>query len=389
LPWGRPLKSTRARSTIEGIADERDIELVLVTGAGASRNLGVREPLPLMSDWSTYLVRKLASGPMHYLAMTGLDPTLDGMEFERRLGAFLAGRLAFTQARALIEASAGLQFQNTTLNNPQLLEDYHRTVDAHLTSIVTLIQESLYELFARPEFDLELAAKSYGDLLQQLGINRSTTNWVYATTNYDPIAEMALERLGYEMDWGEKQQAIGGSAVRVAGLIDALARARPLLHLHGRVGWFRRADSAGNIETYATATQDYQPTYGTPIIMLPDPNKLYDADDVVNAIWQQFTIALQRAKRVLVLGHSLNDATLVTALAENVAPTARIAVTVLGNPSPGYTDDPIDPSDPTIRLVEANLSGARIVPIRFGDREAAQGTGLEQWTERLAAAGQL
>src|SRR5262249_16986908 len=78
----------------------------------------------------------------------------------------------------------------------------------------------------------------------------------------------------------------GERAVRVAGLIDSLARARPLLHLHGRVGWFRRLDPDGTAETYATAAQSYQPSYGTPIVMLPNPNKLYDEDDVVNVLWR-------------------------------------------------------------------------------------------------------
>jgi len=93
-----------------------------------------------------------------------------------------------------------------------LLDQYHDTVESHLTKIIGVIHESLYELFARPQFDLDKATASYGDLLQKLGISRGTTHWVYATTNYDPVAELTLERLGYEMDWGEKQQAIGGSA---------------------------------------------------------------------------------------------------------------------------------------------------------------------------------
>lgn len=41
---------------------ERDIGVVLVTGAGASRAFGVNgKPMPLMGDWSDDLVRKLAS----------------------------------------------------------------------------------------------------------------------------------------------------------------------------------------------------------------------------------------------------------------------------------------------------------------------------------------
>jgi hypothetical protein len=38
----------------------------------------------------------------------------------------------------------------------------------------------------------------------------------------------------------------------------------------------RRLDEAGIVETYATPAPGYDPGYGTPIVMLPNPNKLYD-----------------------------------------------------------------------------------------------------------------
>ena len=42
--------------------------------------------------------------------------------------------------------------------------------------------------------------------------------------------------------------------------------------------------------------------------MLPDPDKEYDKDNIINTLWDQFAQALRRAKRVFVLGHSLNNA---------------------------------------------------------------------------------
>jgi len=43
---------------------ERDIDLVLVTGAGASHEFGVSGTrVPLMGDWSNALVNKIAGPP--------------------------------------------------------------------------------------------------------------------------------------------------------------------------------------------------------------------------------------------------------------------------------------------------------------------------------------
>lgn len=78
--------------------------------------------------------------------------------------------------------------------------------------------------------------------------------------------------------------------------------------------------------------------------MLPDPDKVYDQDDIIIALWQQFGEALARAKRVFVLGHSLNDRYLLRALLQNVQPLDRIAVTVLADPAdPERPDPPPDP----------------------------------------------
>lgn len=46
---------------------ERDIDLVLVTGAGASREFGVNHTrIPLMGEWSDALVEKIRSRSADY-----------------------------------------------------------------------------------------------------------------------------------------------------------------------------------------------------------------------------------------------------------------------------------------------------------------------------------
>lgn len=57
-----------------GIAPgHRGIDMVLVTGAGASKTFGMNGvPMPLMGDWSDHLVRKL-SERMGYKDATGAN----------------------------------------------------------------------------------------------------------------------------------------------------------------------------------------------------------------------------------------------------------------------------------------------------------------------------
>jgi hypothetical protein len=90
---------------------------------------------------------------------------------------------------------------------------------------------------------------------------------------------------------------------------------------------------------------------------------VYDQDDVINSLWQQFAEALARAKRVLVLGHSLNDSFLLRALIQNVQPFGRIAVTVLEDEQD--QDQPHHSAGPVLAKISQNLVNAAIVPMRF------------------------
>jgi hypothetical protein len=59
---------------VSGNERERDLDLVMVTGAGASRGFGANgSNLPLMGDWSDTLVRPLLSKHGSYLNATGLE----------------------------------------------------------------------------------------------------------------------------------------------------------------------------------------------------------------------------------------------------------------------------------------------------------------------------
>ena len=91
-------------------------------------------------------------------------------------------------------------------------------------------------------------------------------------------------------------------------------------------------------------TPTYQPGHGVPVVVLPDPSKTYDSDDIISALWKELILALQRAKMVLVLGHSLGDDALITALRDYVTPPLKLAV--------GIWAEANNDSNPTVNRVE-------------------------------------
>jgi hypothetical protein len=364
----------------------RDIDLVMVTGAGASREFGVNGvKLPLMGDWSDFLVRKLGAVGQ-YRQATGLRREMPGEAFEAQLGKFLKQVEAFRRVKDLLVPS--VQFQDfgpaTQMMGAQgVLDQWYSQAVGHFDQIIELVRESLYELFADASTDLDAAASAYGGLLHSLGIGPQES-LVYATTNYDTIAEQAIRRNGGLPDWGQPP-TLGNEAelpLAVPGLLKGLGRYVPVLHLHGRVGWYRRDG-----RVYATNITRHQQGFGIPLVMLPDPDKVYDQDDVINSLWQQFAEALSRAKRVLVLGHSLNDSFLLRALIQHVQPFERIAVTVLEDErNQGH---PLDPADPVFAKVSQNLVNAAIILMRFGSSPDAEIIGLRKWQDGLAENGLL
>lgn len=365
----------------------RDIDLVMVTGAGASREFGVNGvKLPLMGDWSDALVSKLGAAGQ-YLQATGLRREMPGEAFEAQLGKFLKQVEAFRQVKDLLVPS--VQFQDfgpatQMMSATGVLDQWYSQAVGHFDRIIEMIRESLYELFADPSADLDAAASAYGGLFQSLGIGPGES-LVYATTNYDSIGEHAILRNGGLPDWGQPPTLGNEAELRLAvpGLLNGLGRYVPVLHLHGRVGWYRHGDG----RVYATTVTRHQEGFGIPIVMLPDPDKVYDQDDVINSLWQQFAEALARAKRVLVLGHSLNDSFLLRALIQNVQPFDRIAVTVLQDEQD--QDQPHQSAGPVLAKISQNLVNAAIVPMRFGSSPDAGIKGLRKWQEGLADDGLL
>lgn len=365
------------------MAEERDIDLVLITGAGASTKFGPgpqrrmdRPDLPMMAEWCSQLVQKVGRSAGQSLELTGLSPDMGGEQFERTLGDFLRRVDAFKQTGPLVEPSANLSSVPAEVKLVGVLANWHSVTLGALAEITQKIHESLFEEFSSEQVNSDASTRAYGQLLSALGVDQRS-RLVYATTNYDPLGEMALKGLGRRPDDGQLAR-IGGSrsdeALDVSDLLDGLPRYTPVLHLHGRVGWYRRE----NGYIYATDTSKHDSGFGTPIIMLPDPNKVYDGDDVISTLWQTFVTALDRAKRVFVLGHSLNDAALVEALHQHVDPADRIGVALLADELGQFDDS----AGQLGEKVKKELPQAGLIPVRFGPEPVVGEQQLGQWLER-------
>jgi hypothetical protein len=362
---------------------DKDIGLVLVAGAGATRDFGLQgTKVPMMTEWSNALVEKISAASRSYVTATGLAKDLDGPEFEKRLGQFLRQVPAFAQISSILKPSLSFQATDPSIVE-QPLSQWHAQTALHLSKITDLIHESLYEHFSVECIDVTAAARSYARLLHDLRMG-TADSLVYATTNYDPVGEYAIERLGALPDWGAPRQVHenGSAPLRVDRIIDGLPRYVPVLHLHGRVGWHRRQDD-GAYQSAEIAR--HERGLGVPIITLPDTCQAANTEPVIGALWDQFERALRRARRVFVLGHSLNDRALVDSLRRNISPPHRLAVGILGREDDAGEVDPSAAS--TMNTVRDFLPGACMITVRFGPDPVISAQGVRTWVDRIEEAG--
>jgi hypothetical protein len=276
---------------------------VLVTGAGASRELGFdNKPLPLMRDWSTELVHRLSAIVPEAPQAVRLAGELDGIEFETRLGEFLAWQRSLPLARTIL--NLGIEEGRDTD-----IRHWFDVSEQRAQVVTDGIHETLFDLFGQGRIANVAARDAYGALLDALP--GAADRLVVATTNYDVAAEWALSELDLRPFWGQDQQIIGSSYLRPEGMCRRRDVGNvPVLHLHGCVGWYREEN---RIRIDPSASR-YSRDLGQPAVLLPDPNKDPTADPTTSALWTEFEEALRRADRILVVGHSLHDPALVNAL---------------------------------------------------------------------------
>ena len=196
---------------------------------------------------------------------------------------------------------------------------------------------------------------------------------------------LSVDRLGWRVDVGEQPDyggpgIAGATTVDVEGLLGAIPRYAPVLHLHGAVGWYR--SQHGQVVLAGGTKFDHN--FGVPLVMLPDPSKDYEAEPVIQSVWRQFLEALRRAKKVLVLGHSLNDTALLNALRTEITPGERLAVTVLGSKDhPGKVDES---AEDMLTVFREHLPEAKVIALRFEEQLQVPGEQINAWYGSLEGA---
>lgn len=354
-----------------------DIELVLITGAGASREFGTnRQKLPLMPDWSDLVVKRLVQTGAPFWELTELRERLDGPSFERALGRFLRHAEAFAALEELVPAMAQVSIPGSS--PPAQFEQWYQSMKAQLDRITNAVEETLVEQFNYGRVSSILAAQGFRELFGRLQVTQDAP-LVWVTTNYDPVAELALYEMGRRPECGEPQQlpGVAQKPLDVVGILGGLPRQTPVLHLHGKVGWYR--DPRDGTAMYRAQVTTHDRQFGVPIVMLPDPEK-DPSDDVLALMWSQFEVALRRAKRVLVLGHSLSDRLLVTALHDHVRPD-RLGIVLYGDGRGG-----VDPSAAELHTrAGKEFPGVPLMAVRFGEDIGDDGNVLNEFASRTAA----
>jgi hypothetical protein len=313
--------------------------VLLITGAGASRNLGHEGTLmPLMGDWSDALCTSLDAEESGLAGACHLASGLDGPEFERSLGLLLR----WQQVRDLEERFQGLGGQSPGEQIPGVIRA-RKSSTSRLEAVMRAINVTLYEQFGQHRIDDVRAEVAYGALLKELG----NPEIILATTNYDRASESALSAVGHEVDAGFRSSPQRTPKLEPAGLIAERGNKTPVIHLHGAVGWYERDGSV--IEHHPD--QPFNPTLGIPVVLYPDPEKDPTSDALVSELWAEFHAAIDLAEAVLVIGHSLHDPPLVRAL-RRTARSKPVVISYLGVDGAKY--------------IKGKVPGARPVEIDFG-----------------------
>jgi hypothetical protein len=289
--------------------------ILLVTGAGASRNLGAKGQLPLMSGWARILAtaidKKFGAKAAQSIGLG--DDDISGPKFEEALGTFLAWTRAHYLNRTFTKFGA-----QDFVGVPVYVTNWHDLNEQRAVQVMATLHETLYDSFGSSAVSVDSARTAYHQLIQALG--GKSNRYIVATTNYDVSVDIALHELGFSVNDGFPPSGLLRPRFDPKGL-GRWERLGPddvsILHLHGAVGWYRKRDNS--IARYAT-DDPYNNTLGTPVILPPDRDKDPLGDAMVSDLWQEFRAAAEGATHIAVLGHSMGDTPLVLVLSQSSAP---------------------------------------------------------------------
>ena len=228
--------------------------------------------MPLMSDWAASLAMALDAEIDGLAKCLGLDEPIEGDEFESRLGAFLAFQ---STALPLVGRFRGLGLAPITVTTRSGVDEWADRARQVAGQAVETIRGNLYQNFGSKRFDAGLAHDAYEGLRGRIVEPDGSTFLAFATTNYDHCIETALRTMGLTvLDGLRAAREYATPTLDPLRLADEWLQTNsraPVLHLHGAVGRYQRGD--GHIIAPTYPDLPYNETFGSPALLLPDPEK--------------------------------------------------------------------------------------------------------------------
>jgi hypothetical protein len=292
-----------------------------------------------MSDWSNALCDELDARERGLAGACRLDRDMDGPTFEENLGLLLR----WQSVRHLEERFQALG-GGSAWGVSGGVHEARRATDRRMAVVMEVLNSTLYEEFGQRQVSYKLARAAYSQVLAEVGECRL----IVGTTNYDRVAESAIELAGRPTSTGFDGLPGMTPTLEPEGLVDNAMSATPVIHLHGAVGWYEK----DGVVSDHYGDRPYNPTLGTPVVLYPDPEKDPTSDSMVQRLWAEFDRAIDVADLVLVVGHSLHDPALVSALSSATAGGATVVV--------GYFEEG------GAERVDHLLPDARVVQMNFG-----------------------
>ena len=136
--------------------------LVLITGAGASRNLSSsRAPMPLMADWNEALRKALEEQDLSLSSMVGIHRGQTGPDFEKAIGDFLTWQRLLDLSARFLPLGMEVLIDSSS-------EDWRLRADARARTVTTVFRRSLYDQFGKDRISTAGATTAYGSLFEAL-----------------------------------------------------------------------------------------------------------------------------------------------------------------------------------------------------------------------------
>ena len=161
---------------------QKDIDLVIVTGAGASRSFGHGREFPLRGGWAQALLDKInkVGHGTGYRELIDLDGSMDGPTFEEHLGNFLRRAQALVAIEPFLEPSSQLlatpQQARTFVSGSQtVVNAWYQATKKRGRASDRVAERDALRVVRRSRYQRVCGSAGYGWLLNELRVAAGST----------------------------------------------------------------------------------------------------------------------------------------------------------------------------------------------------------------------